>query len=68
MYKIECLIKKLKKKETESEELEQEETECDHIFMPIDSTGEILSCRNCGMIVNRKDLKDINFFKHNDIT
>ena len=68
MYIIEFLIKKLKKKETISEELEQEETECDHIFMPIDSTGEILSCRNCGMIVNRKDLKDINFFKHNDIT
>ncbi len=68
MYIIEFLIKKLKKKETVSEELEQEETECDHIFMPIDSTGEILSCRNCGMIVNRKDLKDINFFKHNDIT
>ena len=68
MYIIEFLIKKKKKKETVSEELEQEETECDHIFMPIDSTGEILSCRNCGMIVNRKDLKDINFFKHNDIT
>ena len=46
MYIIEFLIKKLKKKETVSEELEQEETECDHIFMPIDSNVVILSCRN----------------------
>ena len=35
---------------------------CEHIFMPIDSTGEVLACRNCGLVVNRKDLKNKNFF------
>ncbi len=70
MYFIELLVKKFKKKESSQEsydpmkEYESEEENCEHIFMPIDSTGEILSCRNCGLIVNRKDLKDINFFRH----
>ncbi len=69
MYFIELLVKKFKKKKAIeegfdplSEEKNEEET-CEHIFMPIDSTGEILSCRNCGLVVNRKDLKDINFFR-----
>ena len=73
MYFIELLVKKFRKK-TELQdsydpmkEFEQEEGACEHIFMPIDSSGEILSCRNCGQIVHRKDLKDINFFKHKNI-
>ena len=42
---------------------EEEEEKCEHIFMPLDSSGEFLACKNCGLTVNRKDLKDINFFK-----
>ena len=69
MYFIELLVKKFKKKTIVQDsydpmkEPEQEEESCEHIFMPIDSSGEILSCRNCGQIVHRKDLKDINFFR-----
>lgn len=71
MYFIELLVKKLRKKKKdensfnplEQESLEDEE-HCEHIFMPVDSSGEILSCRNCGLVVNRKELKDINFFRH----
>ncbi len=69
MYFIELLVKKFKKKKAIEEgfdplnEQKDEEETCEHIFMPIDSTGEILSCRNCGLVVNRKDLKDINFFR-----
>ncbi|MBQ8168475.1 hypothetical protein IJZ97_03570 [bacterium] len=69
MYFIELLVKKFKKKEVLQDsydpmkEDESEEENCEHVFMPIDSTGEILSCRNCGLVVNRKDLKDINFFR-----
>lgn len=72
MYFIELIVKKFKKKEMAQEaydpmkEQESEEENCEHVFMPIDSTGEILSCRNCGQIVHRKDLKDINFFKNNN--
>lgn len=71
MYFIELLVKKLRKKKKDENSfnpLEQEnfedEKHCEHIFMPIDSSGEVLSCRNCGLVVNRKDLKDINFFRH----
>ena len=45
-----------------TEEIPEEEA-CEHVFMPIDSTGEVLSCRNCGLVVKRTDLKDINFFR-----
>lgn len=70
MYFIELLVKKFRKKQEVKEgydplkEQEQEEELCDHVFMPIDSSGETLSCRNCGLVVNRKELKDINFFRH----
>ena len=72
MYFIELLVKKFKKKTIVQDsydpmkEPEQEEGSCEHIFMPIDSSGEILSCRNCGQIVHRKDLKDINFFRQKE--
>lgn len=39
------------------------EEECEHIFLPVDSTGEILACSKCGLVVNKKDLKDKNIFK-----
>lgn len=71
MYLIEFIIKKLTQKkekqfynpltENESDEYEN----CDHIFMPIDSTGEILSCTKCGTIKKRKELKSKNFFIKN---
>ena len=72
MYFIELLVKKFKKKQEFKEEYNpldeemNEEEKCEHVFMPIDSTGEVLSCRNCGLVVNRKDLKDINFFRKKD--
>lgn len=70
MYFIELLVKKFKKKQELKEGYDPfqedniEEENCEHVFMPIDSSGEILSCRNCGLVVHRKDLKDINFFRH----
>lgn len=68
MYFIECIIKKLthKKEEpiydprTEDESMDYEL--CEHTFMPIDSTGEILSCTKCGILVKRSELKNKNFF------
>lgn len=40
----------------------QEDLNCEHIFMPIDSSGEILACSKCGEIKKKSELKDINFF------
>ncbi len=63
MYLIELIIKKFFRKNTgfikpkTQEELEEER--CEHVFMPIDSTGEILACRNCGAVVYKNKLKNI---------
>lgn len=73
MYFIEFIVNKfLKKKKQEHtfnplDEKSSEEEDydnCEHIFMPIDSSGEILSCSKCGFVVNRKDLKKQNIFKN----
>ncbi len=34
---------------------EDEETvqNCEHIFLPVDSTGEILACTKCGQIIKK---------------
>lgn len=37
--------------------------ECEHVFLPIDSSGEVLACSKCGLVVKREDLKDVNIFK-----
>ena len=43
----------------------EEDLNCEHIFMPIDSTGEILACSKCGELKKKSELKDVNFFhKH----
>ena len=70
MYFIEFLAKKIfgiKKKENidaqsfGETDLEIENCE-EHVFMPIDSTGEVLSCINCGLVVHKKDLPKGNPF------
>jgi len=69
MYIIELIIKKLtqrREKPTydpmqENPEIEDYEA-CEHTFMPIDSTGETLSCTKCGFLAKRSELKNKNFF------
>ena len=66
MYIIECIIKWLFPKEFGKEfdydPLRQdnlsEDADCQHEFLPVDSTGEILACIKCGFIVKRKEMKD----------
>ncbi len=61
MYIIELIVKKFFSKnngfikQKTPEELEEER--CDHIFMPIDSTGETLACQKCGAVVQKSALK-----------
>ncbi len=51
------------------EDIIEESTHCKHIFMPIDSTGEILACSKCGQLIKKSELKPINFFEHpNNLT
>lgn len=44
----------------------EDDANCEHLFMPIDSTGETLACSKCGLVVNKKDLRYKNFFMNND--
>lgn len=82
MYFIEILVKYFKKDRfTEVldehdknaalnplENIPEEEFDpnCEHIFMPIDSTGEVLACSKCGLVVNKKDMQYKNFFMNKD--
>lgn len=54
MYKIVKKIKEINKPCKEKEEAQEEI--CDHIFLPVDSTKEILACTKCGMVIRAKDI------------
>ncbi len=70
MYIFELIIKKFLKKENlenynplKTSNSDEEYENCEHIFMPIDSTGETLACTKCGLVVEKKKLKKKNIFK-----
>ena len=61
MYIIECILKRLFPKKNKNKynplgiSSDENENDCCHEFMPVDSTGEILACIKCGFIVKRYD-------------
>lgn len=68
MYLLELVVKLFKKNEKQKSDfdpfvIEENDVKCEHIFLPVDSSGEVLACSKCGLVVNKKDLKDINIFK-----
>ena len=73
MYLIELIVrwinpkKKYERKESFDPFAEDtpEDVECEHTFLPVDSTGETLACSKCGLLVNKSELKDENIFKTN---
>ena len=61
MYIVELFLKliedfKLKKGwfEKKTPKIADEVEKCDHVFIPIDSTGRILACNKCGAIYKLK--------------
>lgn len=66
MYIIELFLKikddfkngRFKKKTKNLPEVEK----CSHLFVPIDSTGKILACSNCGLVYKLKE-NEVNPFK-----
>ncbi len=72
MYLIELIVrwinpkKKYERKESfdpfAEDNLEDLEN-CEHTFLPVDSTGETLACSKCGLLVSKEEMKDINIFK-----
>lgn len=71
MYFIELITKWIKGKKYERKEkfdpFLQDDIEtpeyCEHIFLPLDSTEEYFACSECGLVVKKEELKDINIFK-----
>lgn len=68
MYIFELIIKKLTQKKEKptynplAENKSKDYEACEHTFMPIDSTGEMLSCTKCGFLAKQSELKNKNFF------
>ncbi len=48
------------------ETLEQQEDfeNCEHLFMPLDSSNTLFACKHCGKIVPREKLKNKNIFEN----
>ena len=70
MYIFELIVKKFLKKESfesynplKTSDNDDEYENCEHVFMPIDSSGETLACTKCGLVVEKKKLKKKNIFK-----
>ena len=61
MYIVEVFIKWLNKRQTKEIKPEKpdfkeidEATNCEHNFMPIDSTGDVLACTKCGFVIKKR--------------
>ncbi len=71
MYILELLFKLLNKNKSDNKNIEPifnpeaeeyEEENCEHIFIPIDSTKEVLACSKCGFVIKKSDIPSNNFF------
>lgn len=69
MYIIEWLIDYLRGKKytarnkydplnVTGNELVEDSENCEHLFMPIDSTNEMFACKYCGLLVPKDKLKN----------
>ena len=67
--KVEDLIEKYEQEKAIdplNEKFENDEVDslnCEHIFMPIDSTQETFACSKCGQVISREVYQKRNFFK-----
>lgn len=62
MYILEIFIKWLNKRQTKEIKAQKpdfkevdEALNCEHNFMPVDSTGSVLACTKCGFVVKQRD-------------
>lgn len=74
MYIFELIFNAFKKKkqpistynpvDTDGTELEENSEDCEHLFMPLDSTNEYFACKYCGLVVHKSKLKNKNIFEN----
>ncbi|MBR1425196.1 hypothetical protein IJ579_06505 [bacterium] len=60
MYIFELLSKYFKKSQpvkssytSETEDIVENSEECNHLFMPLDSTNEYFACKYCGLVIKK---------------
>ncbi len=47
-------------KDFSAQELEQDPSDCEHFFMPLDTSEEYFACQNCGLVVSKEELEKNN--------
>ena len=56
MYFIEKILKIfLRKKKTKINYIPAEIDKCEHLFLPVDSSGEYLACSKCGKVIKSEN-------------
>ncbi len=74
MYIFELIAQAFKKKErveipkfdpmnTSDEDLIEDSDNCEHLFLPLDSSNTMFACKYCGLVVPREKLKNKNIFE-----
>jgi hypothetical protein len=69
MYIFELIAKMLIKKRQPhpqiefEDEIDESDPNCEHFFMPVDSSNTVFACKYCGLVVPKEQLKNKNIFK-----
>ena len=74
MYIFELIAQLFKKKKylprnsfdplNELQEEFDDSENCNHMFLPLDSSNTLFACKYCGLIMSRENLKDKNIFRN----
>lgn len=73
MYIFEAITKFIKGKKykfdsnylpNNKEELSSNPQDCEHCFLPLDSSNELFACKYCGIVASKDKLKDRNIFRN----
>lgn len=44
--------------------LEENSDNCEHLFLPLDSSNDFFACKYCGLVVPKEKLKNKNIFEN----
>ena len=74
MYIFELIAQLFKKKKyistysfdplSQNEDEQDDSENCNHMFLPLDSSNTLFACKFCGLIMPREKLKDKNIFRN----
>ena len=74
MYIFELIAQAFRKKdkpiqnydplETNEEDFIEDSENCEHLFLPLDSSNTMFACKYCGLVVPKDKLKNKNIFEN----